>query len=127
MNSVVVLQARTTSSRLPGKVLLPINGMPLVVLAAKRAANTGRRVIVATSMQDSDDGLAALLAHYDIPCFRGSLENTLDRVVEALSAFDDQTIVFRLGRSLMKWKGTSWGEDWSTCAATGSRRVCRTA
>lgn len=96
MKSVAVLQARTNSSRLPGKVLLPINGMPVVVLAAKRAANTGRHVIVATSEQDSDDGLAKLVADYGLSCFRGSLENTLERVVGALSAYDDQTIVFRL-------------------------------
>lgn len=96
MNSVVVLQARTSSSRLPGKVLLPINGLPLVILASMRAANTGRQVVIATSAEHSDDGLAALVEGYGLTCFRGSLNNTLDRVVSALSAFDDQTIVFRL-------------------------------
>lgn len=96
MNSVVVLQARTNSSRLPAKVLLPVAGYPLVILAAKRAANTGRMLIVATSDEESDDGLAALLAKEKLTYFRGSLENTLQRIVRALSSFDDQTIVFRL-------------------------------
>ncbi|MFA6901900.1 MAG: aldo/keto reductase [Gallionellaceae bacterium] len=96
MNSIVILQARTNSSRLPGKVLLPIKGIPLAVLAAKRAANTGRDVIIATSLENSDDGLAALIQSNGLRYFRGSLENTLDRVVNALSAYDDQTIVFRL-------------------------------
>lgn len=96
MSSVIVLQARTNSSRLPGKVMLPIKGFPLVVLAAKRAGNTGRSVIVATSRESSDDGLVALLQSYDLKYFRGSLENTLDRIVKALVAHDDQTIVFRL-------------------------------
>lgn len=96
MNSVVVIQARTNSSRLPGKVLLPIKGIPLVVLAAKRAANTGRSVIVATSSELSDDGLTVLLQSYGLLYFRGGLENTLDRVVNALSAYDDQCIVIRL-------------------------------
>lgn len=96
MKSVAVLQARTNSSRLPGKVLLPINGLPVVVLAAMRAANTGRQVIIATSVEQSDDGLAALLEAYGLCCFRGSLDNTLDRVVSSLAEFDDQTIVFRL-------------------------------
>lgn len=96
MNSIAVLQARTNSSRLPGKVLLPIKGVPLAVLAAKRAANTGRDVIVATSLESSDDGLAALIQSHGLRCFRGSLENTLDRVVNALTTYDDQTIVFRL-------------------------------
>lgn len=96
MNSVAVLQARTNSSRLPGKVLLPLKGVPVAVLAAKRAANTGRDVIVATSLDVSDDGLAALLKSYGLRCFRGSLENALGRVLDALTTYDDQTIVFRL-------------------------------
>lgn len=94
--SIVVVQARTNSSRLPGKVLLPIGGVPLVVLVAKRAANTGRKVIVATSIEKSDDVLAQTVEKHGIHCFRGSLENTLSRFVDALSIHDDSTIVFRL-------------------------------
>lgn len=96
LSSVAVLQARTNSSRLPGKVLLPIRGTPLAVLAAKRAANTGRQVIVATSLEWSDDGLASLIQSHGLRCYRGSLENTLDRFVNALYGYDDETIVFRL-------------------------------
>ncbi len=67
-----------------------------MVLAAKRAANTGRQVVVATSNETSDDGLAAIVEQYGLNCFRGSLENTLRRIVDALSEYDDETIVFRL-------------------------------
>lgn len=90
------MQARINSSRLPGKVLLPIGGLPVVVLAAKRAANKGRQVIVATSIEKSDDVLAHTLRQHSISCFRGSLENTLSRFVDALSVYDEKTIVFRL-------------------------------
>lgn len=96
MTSVAILQARTNSSRLPCKVLLPINNTPLVVLAAQRAANTGRDVIVATSNEYSDDALSKTLKSNDIPCYRGSLNNTLERIVFALSDYDDETLVFRL-------------------------------
>ncbi|TNB79525.1 hypothetical protein FHJ31_23615 [Pseudomonas sp. Fig-3] len=96
MTSIAVLQARTTSSRLPGKVLLPVNGIPLAVLAAKRAANTGREVIVATSCLASDDALADVLKAHSLSCFRGSLENPLERIVRALEAYHDEAIVFRL-------------------------------
>lgn len=96
MTSVAVLQARTSSSRLPGKVLLPVKDIPLALLAAKRAANTGRDVIVATSSLASDDALADLIVNHGLTCFRGSLENTLERVVLALEAYDDDAIVFRL-------------------------------
>ena len=41
MRTVVLIQARTVSTRLPGKALLPIAGYPCVVLAALRAANQG--------------------------------------------------------------------------------------
>ena len=96
MSSIVVLQARTNSTRLPGKVLLPVSGYPLVVLAAKRAGNTGKRVVVVTSNESSDDVLAATLERYSIEYYRGSLNNVLSRVVEALSLLPDNTIVFRL-------------------------------
>lgn len=93
---VAVLQARTNSSRLPGKVLLPVRGIPLSVLAAKRASNTGINVIVATSDQYSDDALEFTLKANNLECYRGSLENTLERIVNALDTYDDETLVFRL-------------------------------
>ncbi|NNP69395.1 aldo/keto reductase [Acinetobacter sp. Ac_5812] len=96
MKSVVILQARTNSSRLPGKVLLHLRGFPLVVLAAKRAGNTGRNVIVTTSDEKTDDMLYSVVHEYGIQCYRGSLNNTLNRIVSALEDYDDQTLVFRL-------------------------------
>ncbi|GAA0556744.1 aldo/keto reductase [Halomonas salifodinae] len=96
MSSIVVLQARTSSSRLPGKVLLPVNGMPLVVLAARRAANTGREVIVATSTEASDDVLVDTLGDFGIACYRGSLQHVLDRMLAAARGFSDDTVFIRL-------------------------------
>lgn len=96
MKSIAILQARTSSSRLPAKVLLPINGVPLAVLAAKRAANTGRNVVVATSCLASDDALAEVIEAHGIVCFRGSLENPLERIVHALREYSDDVVVFRL-------------------------------
>lgn len=94
--SIVVLQARTNSKRLPGKVLLDFGGVPLVVLAARRAANTGKPVLVATSSSETDDALAEALERFDQPFFRGDLDDVLHRFVEALADYDDTTIVFRL-------------------------------
>ena len=96
MNSIVILQARTNSSRLPAKVLLPVGGVPMVVLAAKRAANTGRKVIIATSKEPSDDALVDNLKTSGLEFFRGDLNNTLKRFVGALVGAEDQTIIFRL-------------------------------
>jgi len=96
MHSIVILQARTSSSRLPAKVLLPINGIPLVVLAAKRAANAGREILVLISEDDSDDGLAYTLNQWKLNYFRGSLDSPLERIVAALEHLNNETIVFRL-------------------------------
>jgi spore coat polysaccharide biosynthesis protein SpsF len=96
MNGVVVLQARTSSARLPGKVMLPVKGIPIVVLAAQRASNTGRHVIVVTSNDPSDDGLVALLEAHNLDYFRGDLKNVLNRTVHALSQYQDDTVVVRL-------------------------------
>ncbi|MFW7378391.1 MAG: aldo/keto reductase [Oligoflexus sp.] len=94
--SVVVIQARTNSVRLPGKVLLPIGGLPIAGLAAKRAGNTGRKIILATSHEPTDDALTRVILDLGIPVYRGSLDNVLKRYVEALKQYGDETIVFRL-------------------------------
>jgi spore coat polysaccharide biosynthesis protein SpsF (cytidylyltransferase family)/aryl-alcohol dehydrogenase-like predicted oxidoreductase len=96
LTGIAVLQARTGSTRLPAKALLPVAGLPMVVLAALRAANTGRRVVVVTSTSPADDALAAALAEHALPFFRGSLDDVLDRVVQSLDGLADDTIVVRL-------------------------------
>lgn len=119
MTSVVVVQARTNSSRLPAKALLNLGGYPLVVLAAKRAATTGERVIVATSSEPSDDALADTLARHDIEYYRGDLNDTLSRFIGALQELDDDTTVIRLtadnvfpdGNLLKEMKSTFLSED----------------
>tara|TARA_R110000824_G_scaffold400686_1_gene608845 strand:- start:13259 stop:14890 length:1632 start_codon:yes stop_codon:yes gene_type:complete len=96
MTVSLLLQARTNSSRLPGKVLLPVGGMPLVVLAALRAGNSGHRVVVVSSSESSDDPLCNVLERWNINYFRGELENTLKRFVDALDGLPDNHIVVRL-------------------------------
>lgn len=76
--------------------MLPLAGLPIAVLAAKRASNTGIPVVVATSVEKSDDAFSALAESYGLSVFRGSLDNTLDRFVQALAGLDDEVIVFRL-------------------------------
>ena len=76
---LIILQARTSSKRMPGKVLRKINGIPLVVICAKRLSNKGNDLIVATSKEKSDDKLVKILIKYKIKYFRGSLNNVLSR------------------------------------------------
>lgn len=97
MNVVIGIQARTNSSRLPGKVLLPVGGLPISVLAAKRAGNNGLfKVTVLTSDELSDDQLCHTLTQYNVATFRGSLNNVLQRFVDAFSTENDNTVVVRL-------------------------------
>lgn len=96
MNVAVVIQARTNSSRLPGKVLLPIASYPIAVLAALRASNTGLNTLVVTSDEETDNTLCEILSSYNVRYFRGSLEQPLKRFCDALKDADDDTIVVRL-------------------------------
>ena len=92
----VIIQSRMSSTRLPGKALLPIRGLPSVVLCAKRAANTGLDVCVATSDSSSDDVLCDTLGNHGISYVRGPLDNVFERYLIAAYGLPDETIVVRL-------------------------------
>lgn len=92
----IVLQARTTSTRLPAKVLLPVGGRSLAVLAAERVARNGADVVVATSVGVEDDLLASTLAQAGLSVVRGPLENVLERFLIATQDLSDTAICVRL-------------------------------
>lgn len=96
MNVLVVLQSRLCSSRLPGKALLTIGGLPMVVLAARRAASTGLCVVVAIGDESSDDPLSAALRGYDVPLMRGPLHDPLARFEQAAAGLAPDDVVVRL-------------------------------
>ena len=76
-----ILQARMSSSRLPGKVLKPILGKPMMSRQIERIARARNidRLIVATSCDPSDDPIAALCGQTDVAYFRGDLADVLGR------------------------------------------------
>lgn len=85
MKVLGILQARFTSSRLPGKVLKPILGRPMLALQLERLKRARRLggLVVATSVEASDDPLAALCAAEGVEVSRGSLDDVLDRFYRA--------------------------------------------
>lgn len=91
----IVLQARTNSQRLPGKSLLPLAGLPLAVLCARRLGSTGHEVVLATSTEPSDDLLAALAVQHGMRIFRGSLTDVLERFLGCTADMEDDDIVVR--------------------------------
>lgn len=94
-NVLGILQARVSSSRLPGKVLKPILGVPMLrhQLDRVRRARSMDAFIVATSTDASDDAIEALCAAAGVGCFRGSLDDVLDRFYQAALAFNPQHVV----------------------------------
>ncbi len=90
------MQARTSSSRLPAKALLPIAGYPSAVLATLRAANQHNETILATSDDASDDELARLASDSGLTVFRGPLHDVLGRYFLASAALPDDCCVVRL-------------------------------
>ena len=94
--SRIIIQCRMSSTRLPAKALLPIRGMPSIVLCALRAANRGVDVIVATSADSTDDPLVEALNRAGIRYVRGSLDDVLSRYELAARDLSETDVVVRL-------------------------------
>jgi spore coat polysaccharide biosynthesis protein SpsF len=95
MRIVVVVQARTGSTRLPRKVLMPLAGRPLLERMLERvlAAQTPSEVVVATTPEPADDVIEFLANAVDVRCFRGHPTDLLDRHYRAGFAFGADVVV----------------------------------
>lgn len=98
MNIVCIIQARTTSSRLPNKVLLnlPYNGDKTVleqVINRVKKSKYINKIIVATTTNKTDDKIEILCKNLQINCFRGSEDNVLSRYYEAATKYGTDLIV----------------------------------
>lgn len=93
--TVLIAQARMSSSRLPGKVLRDLGGRPVLDRVLERAARASLvdRVVLATSTEPADDALAARAGRIGVECSRGSLSDVLARYAQAAAAFGAETIV----------------------------------
>lgn len=92
---VAIVQARMGSTRLPGKVLRPLAGQPMLARICERvaAARTVDRVVLATTTTPQDDALADWAAGAGITCVRGSETDVLGRYAQAARAVDAAVIV----------------------------------
>ncbi|MBS1527539.1 MAG: glycosyltransferase family protein [Bacteroidetes bacterium] len=92
---VIVIQARMSSSRLPGKVLMPILGKTLLYRIVERLKLIRHRaqLVVATSLEPSDDVIEQEAENIGVPCFRGSLDNLLDRHYQAALAHNADIVL----------------------------------
>ena len=92
----VILQARTGSKRLYGKVLLPILKHELVVLCWKRIKLSNLDVIVAIPRNKEDDYLAKVLKNNKIKFFRGDTNNVFSRFKKITSKMRPDDIIIRV-------------------------------
>lgn len=92
---LALLQARTTSTRLPGKVLLPLLGRPMFLRQVERVKRSSmiNKLVIATSADQSDDHLARLCEDEGIVFFRGSLDDVLDRFYRAAELEQPEHVV----------------------------------
>jgi spore coat polysaccharide biosynthesis protein SpsF len=91
----VVIQARMGSTRLPGKVLRPIAGRPLLdhVIGRLSSLRNDVLLIVATTVEKNDDVIVERCDKLGVKCFRGSEHDVLDRYVKCARAHALEHIV----------------------------------
>ena len=95
MRVVVVIQARMGSTRLPGKVLADLGGIPVLawVVRACRAAGRVDDVVVATTTEAVDDPLVRVAQDLGVPVVRGSEDDVLSRYLQALEEHPADALV----------------------------------
>jgi|SRR2546422_1377036 len=92
---VATIEARMTSTRLPGKVLLPVAGKPLLrhLIERLQRVNSLDEIVVATTINKADEAIVKLAAELGVGCFRGSEEDVLGRVLGAAKSYRADIIV----------------------------------
>ena len=93
--TLAIIQARMSSSRLPGKVLKDIRGEPMLrrVLDRVRMAEHIDQVVVATTIDSSDDVLERWCEENHTACFCGSMQDVLDRYYQAALPYSPDFVV----------------------------------
>lgn len=86
----IIVQARMNSSRLPGKMIKPFFGnIGIYELLISKIRNVFRDtlLVVSTTNRSDDDVLVNIAMKYDIPCFRGSENNVLERFIQCAEEY----------------------------------------
>jgi spore coat polysaccharide biosynthesis protein SpsF len=92
---LIIVQARSASSRLPNKVLLSILGETLLSRMIERLMQIKHKaqIVIATSENTEDDVIKTEAEFIGIPCFRGSLDNLLDRHYQAALKYEADIVL----------------------------------
>lgn len=95
LKTVIIVQARMTSTRLPGKVLLEVAGKPLLEYQIERLrrARLADQIVVATTVNAADEPIVALCQRLSVPVWRGSEHDVLARYHDAAAAHHADVVV----------------------------------
>ena len=95
IDTIIITQARTGSTRLPGKVLMKVNEQELLYIHLERLKKSKLkdRVIVATTLNMEDDQIADVCDKWGIPSFRGSENDVLDRFYQCAKDLKPKWVV----------------------------------
>lgn len=89
MKRIIIIQARMSSTRLPGKVLMDVAGRPMLAQQLRRLKQCKMvdEIVIATTTNASDDPVVELAQKEKVPWFRGSEQDVLSRFVGAARQF----------------------------------------
>ncbi|HSV31132.1 MAG TPA: glycosyltransferase family protein [Atribacteraceae bacterium] len=95
MKTVIIVQARMTSTRLPGKVLMEVRGKPLLEYQIERLSRVQLvdALVIATTVNDTDQPIVDLCRRLGISYFRGSEDDVLSRYYHAALEQAADTVV----------------------------------
>lgn len=95
MKTAILITARLKSTRLPKKVLKPIQGKPMLahMLERLKLANSAEEIIIITSPIAQDDPLVELAEQEGVKCFRGDPDDVLLRMATAAEEYGVDTVI----------------------------------
>ena len=95
MKTVATIEARMTSSRLPGKVLLPAGGVPMLkhLVTRLQAVPSIQEIVLASTENERDEPLADFALQEGIECYRGSEDDVMLRVIGAAESVQAEVVV----------------------------------
>jgi len=97
-DTLCIIQARMSSTRLPGKILKEAGGMSLLEYEIRRVSRAKMidKIVIATTEKTEDDKVVALCEKLDIDCFRGSEDDVLDRYYQCALKYPDYGTIMRI-------------------------------
>jgi spore coat polysaccharide biosynthesis protein SpsF len=95
LNTIIVTQARMGSTRLPGKIMLEVEGKSLLEIHITRLKKCkgADAILIATTLSDNDDLVVEMANKLDVLSFRGSENDVLDRFYKATKPFNPEWVV----------------------------------